>query len=210
MTKKINKPAKGSSFWRKLLINLCCMLAVGFVIGWIALIWLDVWTDHGSEVTTPSVKGMPYSVAAATLASQGFGCELIDSVYDTTRPPGTVTEQSPKEGSMVKTGREIYLTITAVNPKMVSLPKVTDVSERQARAMLAGVGIKSISTVSVPSDYKDLVVGLRVDGSRVSAGTRVPVTSHVVIEVGSGPVAAEPDTMAIDASAAVSDESYDF
>lgn len=38
MTKKINKPAKGSSFWRKLLINLCCMLAVGFVIGWIALI----------------------------------------------------------------------------------------------------------------------------------------------------------------------------
>lgn len=197
MAKSDKRPAasKRNPFLRKLLINLCCMLATGFVIVWIALLWLDVWTEHGDEVATPAVKGMSYADAVRTLEAQGFTAELIDSVYDNTRQPGTVTEQSPKEGSMVKDGREIYLTITAFNPKMVSLPRVVDVSERQARAMLAGIGIKNISAITVPSDYKDLVAGMTVNGRRVEAGTRVPVTSKVVLEVGSGRVEEPADSV---------------
>ncbi len=193
-TKENNHPEHKNSFTRKLLINIGCMVVAGFIVGWGALLWLDVWTDHGDEVPTPSVKGMPYDLAKLTLNTQGFGCELIDSVYDTTRPPGTVTEQSPKEGSMVKEGREIYLTVTAFSPRMVSLPKVTDVSERQARAMLAGIGIKNITVVTVPSEYKDLVAGMRVDGRSVAAGTRVPVTARITLEVGSGPASLVADT----------------
>lgn len=193
-TKENNHPEHKNSFTRKLLINIGCMVVAGFIVGWGALLWLDVWTDHGDEVPTPSVKGMPYDLAKLTLNTQGFGCELIDSVYDTTRPPGTVTEQSPKEGSMVKEGREIYLTVTAFSPRMVSLPKVTDVSERQARAMLAGIGIKNITVVTVPSEYKDLVAGMRVDGRSVAAGTRVPVTARITLEVGSGPASLVTDT----------------
>lgn len=206
MTSKPDRaPKNKGGFMRKLLINLCCMVAVGFAIGWIALIWLDVWTAHGEEVATPSVKGMPYDLAVATLESQGFSCELLDSVYDTTRPPGTVTDQNPKEGSMVKEGREIYLTVTAFNPRMVPLPAVTDVSERQARAMLAGAGIKNVSVVTVPSDYKDLVAGITVDGRRLAPGTRVPVTARVVLEVGSGPVAAS-DSLGADDDVTLADD----
>lgn len=96
---------------------------------------------------------------------------------------------------MVKAGREIYLTITAFSPKMVSVPKVTDVSERQARAMLAGVGLNNITTVIVPSEYKDLVAGIRVNGKDAAPGTRVPVTARVVLEVGGGPVEERTDSV---------------
>ncbi|MBD5346781.1 MAG: PASTA domain-containing protein [Bacteroides sp.] len=198
MANKNNEAPKGGTFTRRLLIHIGCIIAATFIVGWITLTWLDVWTDHGDEVATPSVKGMPYDLARASLTAQGFGCVLIDSVYDSTRAPGTVTEQTPKEGAIVKEGREIYLTITAFNPKMVAVPKVTDVSERQARAMLAGVGLNNISTVTVPSDFKGLVAGVKINGQYVSAGMRVPVTSRVTLEVGSGPAEAEQDSLAVD------------
>lgn len=194
------KGEKKHPFARKLLINIGLMIVATFIIGWATLIWLDVFTEHGDEVATPSVKGLPYDVAEATLKSQGFSCEVMDSVYDTTRPPGTVTDQNPKEGSMVKEGREVYLTITAFSPRMVSLPKVTDVSERQARAMLAGIGIKNITTVNVPSEFRDLVVGMRVNGSNAPAGMRVPITTRVTLEVGSGYASLLSDSTAVDDS----------
>lgn len=200
-----------SPFVKKLLINLCCMAAAGFAIVWIALMWLDVWTDHGNEVPAPAVCGLDYATAVNTLESRGFTVELLDSVYDTTHRPGTVTDQSPKEGSMVKAGREIYLTITAFNPKMVNLPKVTDVSERQARAMLAGVGLNNITTVTVPSEYKDLVAGIRVDGKNATPGTRVPVTAKVTLEVGGGSaeVPADSDSESLSTEAEINSE-FDF
>lgn len=195
-------------FVKKLLINLCCMAAAGFALAWIALMWLDVWTDHGNEVHTPAVCGLDYATAVKTLESRGFTVELLDSVYDTTHRPGTVTDQSPKEGSMVKAGREIYLTITAFSPKMVSVPKVTDVSERQARAMLAGVGLNNITTVTVPSEYKDLVAGIRVNGKDAAPGTRVPVTAKVVLEVGGGPVEERTDSVMVSTEAETTE--FDF
>ncbi len=190
---------KGSGFARKLLINIACMIVAAIVLAWLALSWLDIWTDHGEETPTPTVVGMNYAAAAQILESSGFTVEILDSVYDTTRPPSTVTDQTPKEGSMVKRGREIYLTVTASSPKQVTLPKVTDVSERLARTSLLGIGITRISTVVVPGEYKDLVVGVIVDGRRVSPGTRVPVTARVTLEVSSGPVNEIVDSLALEA-----------
>lgn len=189
---------KRGGFGRTLMINIGCMIVAGIVLAWLALLWLDVWTDHGEETPTPTVLGMSYPAASRILEQAGFTVEILDSVYDTTRPPGSVTDQTPKEGSMVKHGREIYLTVTASSPKMVTLPRVTDVSERLARASLNSIGITKISTVVVPGEYKDLVVGVSVDGRRVNPGSRVPVTSRVTLEVSSGPVNEIVDSMALE------------
>lgn len=198
---------KPRSFIVKLLINLCCIVAVGFVLVWIALIWLDVWTHHGDETTTPSVEGMSYQSAISALRAQGFEAEILDSVYDLSIPPGTVTDQNPKPGAVVKSGREIYLTITAFSPKMVAMPDVVEVSERQARALLAGIGIKTVTTVEVPGEYKDLVVGATVNGAPARPGTRVPVNARVVLSVASGPSGMELEA---DSTAAASDEAAEM
>lgn len=173
-------------FRRALLINLGLIaLAAGAVV-WLALVWLDVWTDHGHYEVVPQVKGLPYDLAVGQLESEGFTAEIADSIFDGKTRPGTVVEQNPKQGTKVKEGRVVYLTITAFETKKVTLPMLTDVSERQARSILAGLGIRNIRTVTVPGEYRDLVMSAKRDGVPLTAGSRVPVTATITLEVAQG------------------------
>lgn len=196
--------AFGGYFTKKLLINLCIMAAIGFILIWIALMWLDIWTDHGKYAVVPDLKGLNYYEACDRLKTEGFTAELNDSVYDSSSKPGTVLDQAPQTGAKVKYGREIYLTINAFSPKTVKLPQIIDVSERQARALLQGVGLNNISVVSVESDYKGLVVGARSGGRRIAAGTRLSVSAPIILEVGSG--AAEPEPVITEERPGTSEE----
>lgn len=182
--KKISKAEH--PFRRALLINIGLIAVAAFIVIWLALMWLDVWTSHGKYETVPQVKGLSYDLAVGQLESAGFEVELADSVYDTKTRPGTVVEQNPKVGTKVKEGRVVYLTITAFEPKMVVVPMLTDVSERQARSVLEALGIKQIRTVRVPSEFKDLVIRVSRDGVPLAPGARIPVNSIVTLDVGEG------------------------
>lgn len=162
------------------------MLALGVALVWISTIWLDSWTDHGRYALVPQVKGMTYERALQLLHDEGFEVELSDSIYDDTRVPGTVTEQNPKQGTKVKVGRLIYLTVNAFSKRTVALPGLTDMSLRQAQAILAGLGVKNVTVVEVPSDFKNLVIAVKRDGHLLSTGARVPVDARLVLEVGAG------------------------
>lgn len=178
-------------FGRALLINIGIMaLAASFLV-WLALVWLDFWTDHGHYETVPQVKGLTYDLAVGQLESMGFTAEVSDSIYDAGARPGTVVEQNPKVGTKVKEGRVVYLTITAFEPKMVTVPMLVDVSERQARSALEGLGIKNIRTVRVPSEFRDLVLSVLRDNVPLAPGARIPVTSTITLEVGEGSAAAD-------------------
>ncbi len=123
---------------------------------------------------------------------------LSDSVYDKSTRPGTVIDQNPKVGTIVKEGREIYLTINAFSPKMVSLPTLTDISLRQAKSILEGLEIKKVVEKRVPSDFKDLVLTVRYKGTRLSPGARVPVNATIELEVGEGKAEELIDTVGED------------
>lgn len=162
------------------------MIIVAVAIGWLAMLWLDVWTRHDSTISVPSVKSMTFDNAARMLADEGLVAVLTDSVYDKSTRPGTVIEQNPKVGTVVKEGREVYLTINAFSPKMVTLPTLTDISVRQAKSILEGLEIKNVVEKRVPSDFQDLVLGVYYKGRRLSPGARVPVNVRIEIEVGEG------------------------
>lgn len=162
------------------------MAMTGFALIYGALMWLDSWTAHGEVAIVPDVKGNDLPEAIARLQADGFDVELSDSVYNRHARPGVVVEQNPKLGAKVKPGRTIYLTINAFSPKKVTIPSLSDVSLRQARSILEGLGIENIRVIPVRSEFRDLVMGAKVDGSPVSAGARVPVTSTVTLEVGDG------------------------
>ncbi|MCC8070678.1 MAG: PASTA domain-containing protein [Bacteroidales bacterium] len=173
-------------FGKLLLVNLAAIALTACLVGWLALVWLDSWTDHGHYEVVPEVKGLTYDVASQRLTDAGFLPELSDSVYDSKTRPGTVLDQNPKVGTKVKEGRVVYLTITSFSPKMVTLPGLNDVSLRQARSVLEGLGIYRINVEYVPSEFKDLVLAVTHDGRRITAGTRLPVTATVTLEVGEG------------------------
>jgi len=178
---------KRQSFVIRLLINIGLMIMTAIVLGWLVLTWLDSWTHHGQYSVIPDVKGKGYYTAVHELRDQGFDAELSDSIYGSAGlNPGTVVEQSPKPGTKVKEGRKLYLTITAFSPKTVTLPALTDVSVRQARSVLEGLGINKIKIDTVPSEYRGLVLGVKASGARLSPGARIPVTTAVTLEVGAG------------------------
>lgn len=179
---------------KKIALNILAMIAVVIVIGWLSMIFLRFWTRHGDTIEVPLVKSMPYDRAMKALKSEGLTGIVSDSVYDNNAAPGTVIEQNPKSGTVVKEGREVFMTIMAFSPKMVTLPALTDISVRQARSILEGLDIKNVVEKRVPSDFKDLVLGVRYNGSRLQPGARVPVSARIEIEVGEG----LPDIFTID------------
>ncbi|MDE6860818.1 MAG: PASTA domain-containing protein [Duncaniella sp.] len=182
---------------KKIFLHIGLMILVGIVIAWLAMMWLDVWTRHGDTIVVPSVKTLPYDRATQALKDNGLVALLSDSVYDNRTAPGTVIEQNPKAGTVVKEGREIYLTINALSPKMVTLPSLTDISLRQAKSILEGLEIKKVVERRVPSDFKDLVLSVRYKGTRLSPGARVPVNATIELEVGEGlPEIIESDSTA--------------
>lgn len=171
---------------KKILLNAALIIVAALLVAWAAMAWLAVWTRHGDTITVPAVKTLGYTSAITLLESDGLKGIVVDSVFDTRTRPGCVIEQNPKAGTVVKEGREVFLTINAFSPKMVTLPVLTDISLRQARSILEGLDIKTIRERRVPSEFKDLVLAARYKGSRLMPGARVPVSAVIELEVGEG------------------------
>lgn len=166
--------------------NLLLMALISVALGWLALSLLDVWSGHGKELTVPDVVGQNYVRAQEKLIAGGFQVEVADSVYDSRYGRGVVVDQNPHKDTRVKPGRLIYVTVNATSPKSVTVPRLTDISSRQARAILIGLGVKDIEEQLVMSEFKDLVLGARYNGKRLQPGARVPVNARIVLEVGDG------------------------
>lgn len=173
-----------------IIMNIIYMIIVAIVLVWLLLIFISSWTRHGEEATVPPLKGQTIDLASMTLENDGFTWEVMDSVFESTYRPGTVVEQNPAAGSRVKPGRTVYLTVVAFTPKMVTVPDYMNVSQRQGRSMFEGLGLK-VNIVTVASEYKDLVLGAKLNGVPLRPGQRIPVTSSITLEVGEGNMAVD-------------------
>ena len=180
---------------KKIFIHIGLMIVVALIIGWLAMIWLGIWTRHGQTISVPAVRSLAYDRAVEMLDAEGLKGIVADSVYDNRTQPGTVIEQNPKAGTIVKEGREVFLTINAFSPKMVTLPSLTDISLRQARSILEGLEIHNVTERRVPSDFKDLVLAVRYKGIRLLPEARVPVNATIELEVGEGMPELVPDSI---------------
>ncbi len=191
MANKASDIYSGCRAWIRrhpLLSGLLLMAVTGAVLVWLAMVFLDSWTRHGDNAAVPQIKYLPYNEAAAKLSAHDLRIEISDSIYDTSVAPGTVVETWPKAGSVVKRGRQVYVTITAFSPKTVTISQpVTGVSVRQAVSYLNALGIHSVRQVSIPSEYPDLVEGAHADGRPLGVGSAINVDATVVLEVGTVP-----------------------
>ena len=133
--------------------TLVLMIIVFFLLIALTLYGLKLYTRHGKAVIVPEVKTMILPDALRILDREGFRYDIIDSLFIDGAVPGSVIEQTPAGGSKVKDGRIIYLSINAYSPRMISCPKVSDMSLRQALSTLESVGLTDIKTQNVPSEY---------------------------------------------------------
>ena len=186
-----NNKDKNKSFHDRhpILVNSALMVLALVALGYIALLFIDVFTSHGQQVQVPDVRNLPLEKAIEILDNAGLRWEISDSTtfYENYKP-GTVIDQDPKAKSYIKKIRIIYLNVNAMHAPIIPLPKLVDLPGRQGAAMLKAMGFKHVDIDSVPSELGGLILQVTVNGNNIAPSTPVSVNSQIKIIVGDGSI----------------------
>jgi beta-lactam-binding protein with PASTA domain len=126
---------------KEFLKNFLIIFIIGILLIAGSFIFLRIYTKHGQRITVPDLSGLTEEEVSIITKSKELRFEIVDSIFNDDLPRGTVAKQNPNPGSKVKENRRLYLTMNAVNPEKVTMPAVTGVSLRQARAILETYGL---------------------------------------------------------------------
>ena len=178
-------------FWKEsfagfVLKRILLAITIFVALAWITLLIVDQYTRHGEFEVVPDLRGMYVEEAQLLLSNQDLHPQVIDSVYVRNKKLRTIIEQTPIPNSTVKKDRPIYIIINSRQVRKIPVPDVTDVSFRQADAMLKAVGLNVSGVDYKPSEYKDLVIDIKYRGKSLDPGTRIPENSYLTLVVGSG------------------------
>lgn len=173
-------------FSRTIIGNCLGIIVVTIALGCATLLFINLYTNHGEEVIVPDVCGANEDVARKKLKALGLKMQVVDTGYVDRVAPFAVLEQSLRPGEKVKPGRIVAITINANGPRLIALPDVADnCSRREAEDRLKVLGFKLGATEYVMGD-PDWVVGVKVNGKNVAAGTKVSVNTPITLVVGAG------------------------
>src|ERR1700743_3127423 len=156
------------------------LLAIGSVIAvvLIAFFSLSFYTNHGSGIPVPILKGLTVENATKLLEDQGFNYK-IDSIFVSDKPPGTIVEQDPDPGTSVKENRTIYLTVVTRQAPPVSMPDLEPYTYREAVATLANYGLKVGDTTYKSDIARDRILEVKFGGQDIKPGTKIPKGSRI-------------------------------
>lgn len=149
-------------------------------------VYLPGITNHGETITVPSIEGQSIEEAQETLARHDLRAEVSDSSYSATVPPLTVLKQFPHPNSKVKEGRKIYLTVNRIQPPLMPLPSLIDVSLVNAEAQLEANELKRGRITYVHGPYALVVKEMRYNGQLIDPKTMVPKGAVIDLVVQDG------------------------
>ena len=173
---------KNFFFWGNLLAM--AIVAVGLV--WGVFKWLDHYTDHDVAVTVPEVIGLQWDEAEALLRKHTLTPVVSDSTYNPSKPGGIILDMTPAQGSVVKEGRSVYLTVNTNRPPMRVIPDLIDNSSlREAEAKLKAMGFVLAENDTIEGE-QDWIYGIKYKGASLKNGDEVPLGATLVLEVGGG------------------------
>lgn len=168
---------------RDLWIQIGIMLLLSLIIVmFFFFIYLPWTTHHGESITVPDLRKMKVDEVESYFAEHDMDLryEVQDSVFDLDMSPLTVKEQYPKAGSKVKEGRKIYLTIIAKNPRMITMPKLIDLSQRSVE-----MNLKRYKLQLGEVKYKPYLGAVVLEQS-VPPGQKVPEGTKINLIIGDG------------------------
>ncbi|HLN20091.1 MAG TPA: PASTA domain-containing protein [Bacteroidales bacterium] len=161
-------------------------IAIASVSIFIVLIWLNFYTRHGQSRPVPDFSGLSVEQAQSLAKKNKLRFQVIDSIYTTIVPRGTVAEQSPKAGFRVKKWRNVMLTINAFNPEMVAMPNLIDLPLRQASKVLESYGLTLGQRRFKPDLSVNVVIEQYYKGREIGAGDSIQKGSVVDLVLGKG------------------------
>lgn len=166
-------------------LNALAALGITIFLILFVVVFLRIYTNHGDSIEIPDLKGKSIEETANILEDKDLRYEIQDSVYSPDLPPGTVLDQFPKPGMKVKQHRMIFITLCAISQERIPMPQLTDISLRQAEALIENSGLVAGSIQYQPSEFPNLVLEQRINGRMVAKGEMIPKGSRVDLVVGS-------------------------
>lgn len=165
-------------------LGLAVALAIILLLG--TLIWLKIYTHHGQAITVPDLAGLTVDEVGDVTSSRHLRFEVVDSVFSSEMPRGTVLKQNPLARSKVKKNRKVFLTMNAVNPEMVTMPRLVGLSIRQARLALQNAGL-TLGDIQYRPDYAiNNVLQQMFQDSVINEGTEIHKGSVINLVLGMG------------------------
>ena len=192
---------------RIFLKNLLFAIAITALIIIITMWSLKIYTRHGQAYPLPDLKGMGEIELKEAAKEYKFKYLVIDSIFINDVEGGSIVDQIPEPGFKVKENRTVFLTINAHSPEKVILPKLRDISFRQATVVIENSGLIVGKIIYRPSEYDNLVLDVLIDSTNVYEGDKYPKTSEIDLIVGKISVnekAMVPDVIGLDLTKAKS------
>ena len=168
-------------FLKHLVLSVVIVIAIIVIV----LQQLKSYTHHGEAYPVPDFTGLTYNEIEATAQQAHLKYEIIDSMHFDGANPGAVVEQVPEPGFKVKKNRIVFLTINSTVPEVVVLPKLTDISFRQALGLLENCGLKPGKITYQPSEYNNLVLHVEQDSKVLNQDDVVQKGSSIDMVIGS-------------------------
>jgi beta-lactam-binding protein with PASTA domain len=168
-------------FLKHLVLSVVIVIAIIVIV----LQQLKSYTHHGEAYPVPDFTGLTIDEIEATAQQAQLKYEIIDSMHFDGANPGAVVEQVPEPGFKVKKNRIVFLTINSTVPEKVVLPKLTDISFRQAVGLMENCGLKPGKITYQPSEYNNLVINVEQDSKVLNQGDIVQKGSSIDLIIGS-------------------------
>ncbi|WP_339841566.1 PASTA domain-containing protein [uncultured Maribacter sp.] len=176
---------KSKTFFIQLGLALLVLVVTVFLV----LRYLSSTTNHGEFVEVPDFSKKSVMDMRKSIEEAGLRYEVLDSAnYNPDYPRFSIIEQNPSAGAKVKTNRKIYLTVNPSGYKKVTVPKIIQVTKRNASSMLKAVGLDVQRVTYVDELGKDMVYQLKFKGKYIKPGDKLPKTSKIELICGNGSI----------------------
>jgi beta-lactam-binding protein with PASTA domain len=143
----------------KPLFRFAMLALVMVVVALVSALTAMRFAIHGQEVQVPAIVGLTPPEAEHAVAGLGLQIEVERQYYSAQIPEGRIMTQLPLAGAKVRRGWQVRVA-QSMGPQRVSIPDVTNQSERAAELNIRrrGLEVSSIAEMQVPGTPADQVL----------------------------------------------------
>lgn len=185
----LSKKLKNFVFSKKFLINFGVLILTYIFVFFIVSLYLSGYTDHGEKVEVPNLVNKNQSQMNSILNQLGLTYEVSETIYEPSKPNGTVISQDPMPSAwskvFVKEGRIIRIKVSK-KTQLVEMPNCVDKSQRFAESILKSRGINYRINYTPSVESAGAVIQQLYKGKSIDEKEKIPIGATVTLTVGKG------------------------
>ena len=135
----------------------------------------------------PNLVGKSVKAATAEIEALDLTISILDSIYDPSKPEGTILDQDPDPTNsskiFVKEGRIIRIRVSKKS-RLIEMPSLVDKSERFAESILKNRGLKYRLQYKPTNEANGAVLEQLYKGKTINEGVRIPIGSTITLIIG--------------------------